>query len=479
MVLRSLSRGLFFTFLAGAPRLALAQAEATAAAASQSTGAAPTPAAPDPSDSARDARLQEIDQRERVLERKLELADEELSKRLKETPVLGAGDKGFSITSPDKAYAVKIKGLLQADGRFFLDDDALKLKNQFLIRKARLYIDATLGGVADFRIMPDFTSTSAPIQDAYGDFRPWAFLKLRIGKFKSPVGLERLQNDAAVKFAERSFTSSVAPNRDIGAQLHGDILGGAIYYALAVFNGTADGASLDGDVSYAKDFAGRLFFQPFKNDPYSILNGLGFGVAGSIGNQKGSTAAPGLSGYVTVGQQSFFSYLTDSKDASNNPFANKRRDRISPQLYYFVGPFGLLAEHIISRHTVEKKGTRTKLANQATLVQASVVLTGEANTYDGIVVKDGFDPSKGTIGAIELSARYNQLKIDEDTFPTFADPNTSASKAQSWGVALFWNWTRNLAWEVNFEQTLFKGGAAAGGDRKKENVLISRAQVNF
>jgi phosphate-selective porin OprO/OprP len=478
---RAVAQGSLVGLLALAPRLAHAQTEPAPPAPTEAAPAAPAaPATPGPTeDPAVRARLDEIDQRSRILERKLELADEDQAKRLKETPVLAAGDKGFSITSPDKAYTVKIKGLLQADGRFFLDDPALGAKDQFLIRKARPYVDATLGNLADFRIMADFTSTSAPIQDAYIDFHPWTFLKLRVGKFKSPIGLERLQNDAAVKFIERSFTSSVAPNRDVGVQLHGDILGGAIYYALAAFDGAPDGGSVDGDVSFAKDFVGRLFLQPFKNDPYSALNGLGIGVAGSTGNQKASTAAPGLSGYVTAGQQSFFAYLSDSKDATNTPFANKRRDRIAPQLYWFVGPFGLLAEHVISRHTVEKKGTRTKLANQATLVQASYVLTGDANTYDGVQVKENFDPAKGTWGSLELSARFNQLKIDDDTFPTFADPNAAVHRARGWAVALFWNWTRNLAWEVNYEQTIFQGGAAAGTDRKTENVLITRAQANF
>jgi phosphate-selective porin OprO/OprP len=469
--------------LALAPHLALAQTEPAAPPAeAPAAPAAPAPT-PAPDDSARDARtnerINEIDQRSRILERKLELAEEAEAKRQKESSVVAAADKGFSISSPDKGYVVKIKGLLQSDARFFLDDPALGAKDQFLIRKARAYVDATLGNLADFRIMADFVSPTAPIQDAYIDFRPWAFLKLRVGKFKSPIGLERLQNDAAVKFAERSFTSSVAPNRDIGAQLHGDILGGAIYYALGIFDGAPDGGSVDGDVSFAKDFAGRLFFQPFKSDPYSAFNGLGFGVAGTTGNQKASTAAPGLSGYVSAGQQSFFAYLTDAKDATNTPFANKRRDRIAPQLYWFVGPFGLLAEHVISRHTVEKKGARTKLANQATLVQASYVLTGDANTYDGVVVQNNFDPAKGTWGALELSARYDQLKIDADTFPTFADPNAAARRARSWGLALFWNWTRNLAWEINYEQTFWKGGAAAGADRKTENVLIGRFQANF
>ncbi len=428
--------------------------------------------------SALQGRLEEIDQRSRIADRKLEILDEEAAKRKAEAAVVTAGEKGFSLSSADKAFVLKIRGVVQADGRFFRDDIALAAKDSFLIRKARPIVEATLGGIADFRVMADFASPTAPVQDAYGDFRPWNWLKLRLGKFKSPVGLERLQSDPVTKFAERALPTALTPNRDIGAQLHGDIAGGAIMYALAVLNGVADGASADTDLNHAKDFAGRLFLQPWKTDPYSPLSGLGFGIAFISGNQKGSAAASGLSSYVSGGQQAFFQYLTDTKDPTNTVFAHKRRTRWSPQLYYYVGPFGLLAEYIVATHEVEKKGETKRLSNKAWLVEASYVLNGDANSYEGVVVQNPFNPANHTWGAVEISLRYNELRLDEDTFPTYANPGVSARRARAVGAAAVWNWSRNLSWSANFEQTRFQGGAAAG-DRATENLVLVRGQVAF
>jgi phosphate-selective porin OprO and OprP len=436
---------------------------------------APPPAAP-PSDDVQ-KKLEEIDQRSRVADRKLELLEEQANAAKTTTAVVSAGEKGFSITSADKAYQVRVRALVQGDSRWYFDDQQLSLKDTFLVRKGRLFLDATLGGIADFRLMPDFASPNAPIQDAYGEFRPWAWLRLRVGKFKSPVSLERLQNDAVVKFVERGFTASVAPNRDIGAMLNGDV--GVLSYALAALNGVTDGASGDADTNRAKDFAARIFVQPFKDDPYSALSGFGIGVAAITGNQKGTASAPGLPTYVTAGQQTFFQYLTSSTDPTSTVIAQKRRSRINPQLYYYVGPFGLLAEYIASEHTVAKKGERKKLTNQAWLAEISYVLTGDPNGYDGVVVKEPFDPAHGTWGALELSVRYNELRIDAETFPTYANPDASARLARGFGVNLFWSWSRNLAWLVNFEQTRFEGGAAGGADRPTETVLFTRAQVAF
>jgi phosphate-selective porin OprO/OprP len=67
--------------------------------------------------------LEELDQKVKVLERKLEIADEEAQKKAKESPVVKAGRDGFAISSADKAFQLKLRGYIQGDGRFFLEDD--------------------------------------------------------------------------------------------------------------------------------------------------------------------------------------------------------------------------------------------------------------------------------------------------------------------------------------------------------------------
>ena len=66
----------------------------------------------------------------------------------------------------------------------------------FLLRRFRPAFDGTLFNIADFRFAPDFAGGAAVIFDAYADIHPTPFLRLRAGKFKAPLGLERLQGDA-------------------------------------------------------------------------------------------------------------------------------------------------------------------------------------------------------------------------------------------------------------------------------------------
>ena len=69
-------------------------------------------------------------------------------------------------------------------------------------------------------------------------------LNVRVGRFREPVGLEQLQSDAVAFFNERSLVSQLLPGRDLGIQVWGDVLGGRLSYAVGVFNGIADGASV-------------------------------------------------------------------------------------------------------------------------------------------------------------------------------------------------------------------------------------------
>ena len=98
----------------------------------------------------------------------------------------------------------------------------------------------------------------------------------------------------------------------------------------------ADAASTTNtDVDNEKSFAGRLYASPFKNNASTPLQGLSFGVAGSVGREK--TTAGRASAYRTDGQQTFFSYAAAT-------LSDGRNWRLSPQAEFRNGSFGFLGE---------------------------------------------------------------------------------------------------------------------------------------
>jgi len=224
-------------------------------------------------------------------------------------------------------------------------------------------------GFTDYRVSPDFAGGAAAVFDAYLDFHPWPWLRLRTGKFKTALGLERLQNDAYLEFNERALTQNLTPQRDIGAELWGDVANGILRYNIGIFNGAADNTNPDLDANHAKDFVGRVLMQPFKAESLKELGSLGIHFAASIGNRFGQPSNPQLPAYKSGGQNTIFSYLAPAATAdptgAGTPFAHLRQTRLNPAVYYYYAGFGVFGEFVQSRQEIQKSNTVVTVTNRA------------------------------------------------------------------------------------------------------------------
>lgn len=423
------------------------------------------------------SRIDRLEKELQLLKRQQEVSDEKASAVAEKNANVEIGKKGLSIVSPDKKYQFETHGVFQFDNRSFVGDTNSTGRNENIVRKARPILTFKAGDALLY-FMPDFAGTSSnanntKIMDAYADYKFNSAVKIRVGKFKPPVGLEELQPDADVIFNERGYAANLAPARDVGAQISGDILPDSLEYQVGVFNGNQDLGNSDGDNDDRKDFAARLFAKPFRNSSLVTLQGLGFGIGGSIGDREGSATNRILPSYVTPGQQTFFSY-------SSTSFASGEQWRLSPQAYWYSGNKGILAEYAVSNQNVKNATTTAELQNTAWNVVVSYVLTGEDIKYSGgVKPAHDFNPGEKSWGAWEVIARAGGLTIDSAAFPTFASIATSAKQAKSYGGGLNWYLNENLKIATNYNFTEFDGGASGGKDRPEEHVIQSRLQIRF
>jgi phosphate-selective porin OprO and OprP len=459
----------------------------------------PAPVEPEPSVLSHEvaARLEAVEQLTRTLA-KAQAPSAEPTKPIEENKTVTVDDKGVTLSGSD-GYQLRLRALMQIDGRFFLDDDVLQDKDTLLIRKMRPTVEGTLFGLVDYRLTPEFAGGAVQVMEAYVDVHPRPWVRLRIGKMKGPIGLERLQSDADLPFVERALDQNLSTVRDLGVQLWGDVGGGILNYVVGIYNGGTDGSNGDLDTNQAKDFQGRLLVQPFKTESLQYLGNLGVGIAASTGKRKGlpvigtAAAVPGLPSFKSSGQNTFFSYLAPVPDATGTGtvFAHLRQSRLNPQLYYYLGCVGLQGEYLLSRQTVQKGEYQATLTHKAAHVSASVAILGTEG-YDGVTPTIPFTLGGDGWGALELAVRWSWLKLDPSTFAdpavsdsvAYADPLKSARSAQSWAGAINYVPRRSFRLAVDFERATFDGGAAAADketevDRKTETVIISRAQINF
>jgi len=431
--------------------------------------------------------LQRLDAQEqaiKVLERKLELKEETDAAAVKSNAQVKASEKGFSIQSADNSNNIKLRGVLHVDGRALLSDDDTIVDDQFLLRRVRPIVEGTVGGIYDFRFTPDFAQGRTVIQDAYvtGRFAPG--FQVTGGKFKAPIGLERLQSANDIRFVERAYPTSLVTNRDIGLQVAGNVLDDRFTYQVAFLNGANDGRSSedfsDVEVNDDKEWAARIFAQPFANSDSFALRGLGLGVAGSFTSQEGTATQTLLPQYRTPAQSTFFKYRSAA-------VATGDRTRIAPQFFYYAGRFGLLGEWTEGSQDVALAGTlglrEDRVDTTAWQIQAAFFLTGEEESFKGYKPNSVFSLENGTWGGWEIVARYHELEIDDAAFAggadSFADPLASARKASTIGVGLNWYLNQNVKWMLNYEVTSFDGGGADGADREDEEAILTRVALGF
>lgn len=412
--------------------------------------------------------VEALDQKIRVLERKQEIEQEDAAAKAKASSAFAIGASGFSWRSADTNFVFRLRGNVQADARFFIEDTGA-VNDSFLLRRVRPSFEGTVWKNYDFRVMPDFAGNSVTLLDAYADLKFSPYFSLLAGKTKSPFGLERLVSQTSLLFIERGLPTSLAPNRDVGFQARGGLFDQRLDWTLGVLNGTPDGGSSVSDLDDDKEFAGRLFSHPFRNSDSDWLRGVGLGVAATYGDKTGTAPAP----YTTVNQQTFFRY--------NNTVVNDGTHwRLGPQAYWYSGPLGLLAEYTISTQELRAGTTLQDIEHTSWQIAVSYVLTGENSSYRGVTPAKTFSLSEGTWGAFELAARYGELDIDNDAFPVFASPAVSATKVQSAGVGVNWYLNRNVKVTLNYNWSGFDGPVTAPNiGARDEHAIFSRVQLSF
>jgi phosphate-selective porin OprO and OprP len=467
---------------------------------------------------------EQLEQRIKILERNLELKNESAST---DTPLIKAAPNGFSIASADGGNIVKLRGTLSIDGRYFTSfDDTANLTNNvvgtsayksadgFLLRKVRPYFEGTLNGIYDWRFQPEFSGGRTVVLDAYVAARLQPWLIITAGKFKNPIGLERLQTEQYNKFVELGFPSALFPNRDIGLQLSGMVANGALHYAAGIYNGTIDGGSsdnnptADADSDGKREFAARIFTLPFTNSNNYYLRGLAIGIAGSVGSKQGNadvstrgssfststqiisfvSSNTWLPTYRTAAQQAFFSYRGDNADTmtlNEAAYANGDHTRWSPQAYYYYGSLGIIAEYAESKQQLNRHLTSAirsaLITNKAWQVAASYFLTGEDAAYNSATPRRNFAIGKTGLGAWEVALRYQRLSIDGAAFASaaaandsFANPATAVRSAIGYSATINWSLNQNVRWSLEYDHTKFTGGAGISATASVDAIVVNR-----
>lgn len=368
------------------------------------------------------------------------------------TTQAGAAEQGFGV-----------RGYIHYDVRDFsqtIDDSPGETSE---LRRVRPIFEYRGSGWSA-RFMPDLARETNQALDAYVDFTPDGNWDLRIGRFKSPLSIDRLRSSNAIALMENSVVAAMTPNRDNGVLFGIETEGESHWrFEAGVFDGAADD-----EVKGPTDASAEWTLRTLRTQALRIGT-LRFGVAASGGNREGDAADPRLARYRTPGRSTWFRY-------GGGAFADGRSGRIGAFADYHGGPWHAQLEAMQSSETVRTAALRERFDHRGWELPAGRVLTGEDRTARGVTPGNLRVPGLDLPVAVELTARVGQLRIDRDAFDGFADPTRSGERLDTWGVALGLWFPKQWRLTLDYERSDIRTPAAG---TLREEVLMARAAIAF
>lgn len=374
----------------------------------------------------------------------------------KATPVAGWDDM-FYLRSADKRFSLRFTGQVQADYRDVLNPGDTSDIDTFVVRRARMGLEATLFENYEFRFLTDFGNGQTRLVDGYLNVHYWDPFQFTAGKFKQPFSYEQLAQDRFTPFVERSIIDQLVPARDIGVMVHGQkLFDDVLDYGLSVSNGVQNG---DVDTNKAKDGTARVAVRPFAWLEDSPLRRLQLGAAVNGGYQFEPINPPVLR---TPASVPFFRF-------NSTVIADGRRVRFSPELVYFYGPFGFATQYFRMDQRVRPAagGAPSTLSIDVPFegfyVQATYLLTGEERVSYSQAIDPlrPFDPRPGRMGpgAWEAVARVSKLNVGDVVFAPgnarLADPAAVSNEATELTVGFNWYLNKWVRTQFNYEHAWF------------------------
>ena len=217
--------------------------------------------------------VQEQSSMEQVVEGTTEFSPKSEQQSQMDLPQLDVSERGLIFRSADQQHMIRLGGLLQLDDRQFVDPGTSDM-SKFLVRRARPYVAGFFYDDWEYRFAPEFALSSpnaqtyqTTIADAFINYAPIDEIQVQAGKFTVPLGLEMLTPAAFIPFSERSLTSNLIPNRDLGVMAHGLVCSEKLSWAAMVGAGSRNDTIQSG-LDYGTGPVGyfRLFCQPFRNE---------------------------------------------------------------------------------------------------------------------------------------------------------------------------------------------------------------------
>jgi phosphate-selective porin OprO/OprP len=335
-------------------------------------------------------------------------------------PALNNGRPTIATADGQQKFAVR--ALVQFDAAAYDEQPGpTDLSSGTNFRRARLGVEGTFGKDWNYALTGEFGGTgseTAVLNQAYieyAGFKPFGLvnpLRIRLGAYATPTGLEDATSNTEGLFLERPAVAEMVRNLagGDGRSSVGLFANGDHWYASGVLTGEVVGVS-GFDEQYG--YLARLAFNPFYSPTYALH--LGANIQGIL--QPTDTAA-GAATVTQVQLRERPELRVDGTRLVDTGLINA--DGLTVYGLELGGQYSnvYLASEVF-KIDVDRIGAFDP-SFSGWYVQGAWTLTGETHAWNaanggfrGVKPVNNFDPANHKWGAWELAARYSRLDLDD------------------------------------------------------------------
>jgi phosphate-selective porin OprO/OprP len=409
----------------------------------------------------RDSRTEERDATEKVAKKQANIE---------------VGKKGLVVKSGDGSFSMQVGGRLHADAFHHSGDDDLtsgKAINGTEIRRARIYLKGKAHEDFKYHIETDFADNKVSVKDLFLGYTGFnAPLELIVGNQKHAMSMEIEESSNDIMFTERSLVTALTTpyfDRALGVTLRGygdnwHVKGG--FYG----DGISPGSSKNDE---GHGVAIRASFAPIMDEKKLLHVGASLGRRSlSDDNKTSNVKSPSFSYETTHG--------SSLKLLNTGVVADV--DDVQIGILELAAKYGPLSFQSEIAKTKVDRDVGSDVDFTGFYAQIGYTLTGESRPYKGsegefkgLKPAKHFSLKKGTWGAWEVAARYDQLDLNDGTI--------AGGDGKRYTVALNWYLNDNMRILGDYSRTfdISKGPVTQldGSDADDIDVLTVRTQWAF
>ena len=321
-------------------------------------------------------------------------------------------------------------------------DDKRKI---FHKRRLRVGADGILFRDFEYSVRVEARTADLEFRDVFLKYRQLPSFQIQAGRFKIPFGLDQLTDSGELDFVQRSRVGSIlAPGRDTGAMVLGELLEQKVFYSAGIFRHDGKNSEIEDFTAIDEYSAGgnrtvaaRVTVAPFDN--------LELGTAFTRSDvATGLSSLPG----VTVSDQLFFPRM----------YVSGSRLRRGAELSWLLRSLSIKGEFVDVREQRLGQGLGGEdlpaLRTQGWYLSATHPLLGRIDNGPRGGFLRSILPGK-RLGLFEVAARYEVIrfssKASTGSLPSRNPraPNVAGNDDRVWTFGINWYLNRYLRFQFN------------------------------